>query len=235
MFELTAACGQLLRYFFPNYCRVCTSLLKTNSLLCPSCYANLPWNNHACLTCALPLSQGQQCGACLLDPLSTNICLSPFIYQPPISNLITQLKFQHQLWCSRLLGRLLASAIQQRYQNLALPECIIPIPLHAKRLRQRGFNQALEIAKPLAAQLNIPLLYNYYSRHKNTEPQSQLTAAVRRRNMSAAFSSRRLPSAKYIAILDDVMTTGQTVREFKKVLLQQGIPKIDIWSCARAI
>lgn len=237
MLNLIKPCGQLLRFFFPNYCRECGSLLDSDikTSLCLRCFAKLPWNKNACLTCALPLAHGQNCGACINEPLCTHRCLSPFIYKPPISNFIMQLKFQQQLWCGRLLGQLLTIAIQEHYKNLALPECIIPIPLHNQRLRQRGFNQAIEIAKPIAKQFQIPLLYNYYYRRLNTQPQSQLSAAQRRQNLNSAFSWRKRPQVKYVAVLDDVITTGQTIREFNKILGQQGIEKIDVWSCARAI
>lgn len=228
-----------MRYlWFPNVCRICEKSLPksiTNCFFCQECYETLPWNQQACLRCALPLEMGSICGECLTAPLTTSICFSPFIYKPPISYLITQLKFYHQLWCGQVLGLLLASKIEDYYHGKTLPEAIIPIPLHRQRLRQRGFNQAVQIAKPLSRQLKIPLYRNDFIRHKYTEPQSELTAAQRKHNISAAFSTRKKRPLKYVAVLDDVITTGQTLREFSKTLKKQGINEIDLWSCARAI
>lgn len=240
MKNITHFSSRLIGAFFPNHCRVCQGQLTApapiaGNFLCQYCYESLPWNKMACLKCALPLMEGQLCGTCLMDPLSLNVCLSPLIYKPPISNFIAQLKFQQQLWCGKVLGLILASAIHQHYQNQPLPEAIIPIPLHTRRLRQRGFNQSVEIAKPIAQQLKIPIILSDFYRHKYTQAQSQLPAAQRNKNISGAFSSRRVRSMKYVAIVDDVITTGQTIREFSKILHKQKVSKIDIWSCARVI
>ena len=233
MRQLSTIIAQCADWLFPPYCCLCNKALPSaNQVICTSCYSALPWNNHACRQCALPLESGERCGTCLCNPPAFAHCITPFRYEPPISTLIIQLKFQQQLRYARVLGQLLIESIV-KYQH-SLPECIIPIPLHIQRLKQRGFNQALEIAKPLSKQLQIPLLDGHCYRRKNTLPQSQLSARARRRNLSAAFAIREKMPFQHVAIVDDVMTTGQTVRALSQMLQQQGIQKIDIWCCARA-
>lgn len=224
--------AQYTDWLFPQCCYLCAKSLTSSLMICHDCHCKLPWNISACRQCALPLAAGKQCGACLSDPPAFNRCLTPFRYEAPISTLIVQLKFQQKLGCARILSQLLHEYIRQ--QPSYLPECIIPIPLHQQRLRQRGFNQALEIAKPLGKALNIPVLHNACYRRKNTLPQSQLSASARRSNIASAFALRRKTVFQHVAIIDDVMTTGHTVRALSKLLRQEGVETIDIWCCARA-
>jgi ComF family protein len=223
----------LVQWLFPRRCCFCRKLLTEPQALCETCRQALPWNHRACQRCALPLeTDSRQCGACLTRPPAFVRCIAPFRYQPPISTAIIQLKFHEQLRYAPVLAQLLAEAVRQ--QDEALPECLIPIPLHTQRLRQRGFNQAVEIAKPLGKALNIPILRNHCYRRKNTLPQSQLSAPARRRNMRAAFDLRRPLRVQHVAIIDDVMTTGQTAQIFSRMLSDAGVKRIQIWCCARA-
>ncbi len=227
--------GYLLKWFFSDDCQVCKQRLITQNLLCNPCLADLPRNQNACFQCAMPLEKNQQCGTCLVDPPPFSRSIVPFLYHPPISNFVTKLKFHQQLLYAKILGQLLLEDIQQQYQNLSLPQFIIPIPLYSQRLRHRGFNQALEIAKPIAKILQIPLLYDYCYRSKNTRPQSQLSARARKHNMIGAFALRKKISAVHVALIDDVMTTGHTVRALSQMLQKHGIRQVDIWCCARSL
>lgn len=228
--NLLAPCGDWLA---PRQCGLCARALATNGVICPDCQRALPWNKYACRRCALPIERGQICGACLSHPPVFEQCIVPFRYEPPISTLIIQLKFQQKLRCARILGELLGESIQNQANKL--PECIIPVPLHTQRIRQRGFNQAVEIARPLSKRFNIPLLYAPCYRRKNTRPQSQLSAQGRRRNLKAAFGLQKNIPFQHVAIIDDVMTTGQTVRVLSQLLHREGVQKIEVWCCARAI
>jgi ComF family protein len=156
-----------------------------------------------------------------------------FEYDFPINKLITQLKFQHQLPHANLFGKLLTSKIKQSYQNTPLPSLIIPVPLHFKRLKERGFNQALEIAKPISKKLKIPLEKTICYRKKYTEAQSALSQKERRTNLSNAFALIKNIPDKHIALVDDVITTGQTLNELAKILRENGAEKIDVWCCAQ--
>ena len=114
----------------------------------------------------------------------------------------------------------------------------MPVPLHASRLRERGYNQALELAKPLARALRIPLAEGVLSRTKPTAAQTILDAKTRRKNLRGAFvvneSLRAKIEATHIALIDDVMTTGATLRECTRVLKRAGVARVDVWALARA-
>jgi len=128
----------------------------------------------------------------------------------------------------------MAVELSKRYSVAdELPEAIIPVPLFPSRLRSRGYNQALELARPIANQLDIPIDYKSCTRTRETVMQSDLPAKLRRRNVKGAFQTRSI-DADYVAIIDDVMTTGYTVDELARVVRSSGVKKIDIWICARA-
>lgn len=146
-------------------------------------------------------------------------------------NLVTNLKFNANYKNARLLGLLLAEQLQRR---TALPECIIPVPLHEKRYQERGFNQSIEISRTVAKQLRIPLELNACIRHRNTQHQVSLPAKQRHNNIKNAFSIVRPLRYSHVAVLDDVMTTGSTVAEIASVLKTAGVQKVEIWVCARA-
>jgi ComF family protein len=146
-------------------------------------------------------------------------------------HLIAGLKFSADYKNARLLGRLLAEELTQTPQ---LPDCLIPVPLHKARYRQRGFNQSIEIARAVGNALHIPVDVNSCIRHRDTPHQTQLTAKQRRTNMKNAFSIIKQITAQHIAIVDDVMTTGSTVHELAVVLKKAGVARVDVWVCARA-
>ncbi len=123
----------------------------------------------------------------------------------------------------------------QRLQaETPLPELIIPVPLHHARYRSRGFNQAIEISRPLSATLKIPMDNHAVKRIINTSSQSELHAKERHKNIRGAFQVKKAINAKHIAIIDDVITTGSTVTELAKVLKRAGVKRVDVWSFARA-
>lgn len=157
-----------------------------------------------------------------------------FPYQPPIKQLISELKFHQQLIYAHLFSELLFDQIKTRwYRNQPLPSIIIPVPLHPKRLRERGYNQTLEIAKPLAKSLRIPLHASGLIRHKSTQPQSGLSKRKRAQNVSQAFKVYDDFTNHHVALLDDVVTTGFTISECCKLLKAHHAKQIDVWCCAR--
>jgi ComF family protein len=149
--------------------------------------------------------------------------------------MITQLKFEEKLIYAKLLGQLLAKKILQHYTNISLPTLIIPVPLHKKRLQERGFNQALEIAKTVGRLLNIKIDKTSCIRKKNTAAQSTLDAQKREENIKHSFELTQPITASHIAILDDVITTGATTQELAKTIQQSNFKKIDIWCCAHTL
>ena len=192
----------------------------------------------ACYQCALPLHgttavPSPLCGHCLKEPPSYDHTFSAFQYAHPVDHLIHDLKFNRKLAIARLLGELMAQQLTKR-ACAPLPQLITPVPLHAARLRERGYNQATELARPIARALNIPIDYQHCQRHRATAVQSDLPANERLRNVKGGFSVAKKLPAHHVAIVDDVMTTGATVAEFATTLRSAGVKKIEVWVCARA-
>jgi ComF family protein len=233
--QLTQRCYNAL---LPPVCLLCGQFTQQYHSICTDCQQNLPRFPPACARCALflPISTPSPvlCGNCLPDPPPYRVIYSLFPYEPPIERLIIELKFHQRLSHAAALGQLLATKIRTDwYANAHLPDLIIPIPLHAQRLRSRGYNQALEIARPLSKLLHIPIDISGTTRHKPTQPQSELKARARKDNIAHAFTVTRHYTGLTLAIVDDVVTTGHTVREFCRTLKQQGAKQIDVWCCAR--
>lgn len=206
--------------------------------ICRGCQADLPMQTTACYQCALPLHgitavPSPLCGHCLNDPPSYDHTFSAFQYAHPVDHLIHDLKFNRKLAIARLLGELMAQQLKKR-ARAPLPQLIIPVPLHAARLRERGYNQATELARPIARALNIPIDYQHCQRHRATAIQSDLPANERSRNVKGVFHIVKKLPARHVAIVDDVMTTGATVAEFATTLRSAGVEKIEVWVCARA-
>lgn len=227
--------NNIQNHFFPPTCLLCGEDGEGNRDLCTNCHTELPQHHNACRICALPLEgnhHGFICGRCQQHPPAYNSSSIPFRYEPPVSQLLTQLKFQRRLAYARLLGDLMATALWER--NLPVPELLIPVPLHALRLRERGYNQALELARPISRHLQVPLDYSTCQRVRATAAQSDLKADERRRNIKGAFHLRQPINARHVAIIDDVVTTGHTVNELARILRKAGVEHIEVWALARA-
>lgn len=223
----------LRHHLLPSRCSLCLAADPSGLNLCPDCRADLPWLGPACPRCALPLSRpGQACGHCQAHPSGLDRCTALFSYAPPLDALVQQFKFGQRLYLARLFADLLA----ERMLDCARPDCIIPVPLHPSRQRERGFNQALEIARPLARQLGCALDYTSCRKIHSTPIQSRLTAAQRRHNLRGAFAMQRpLHNIRHVALVDDVMTTGSTLETLAKTLRAAGVEYIEAWVCARTL
>jgi ComF family protein len=217
---------------FPHYCPVCDAPLTQDLALCPACYAELPVNSRACPLCALPSTgeTGQTCGQCLQRPPPYTASYVPLLYHPPLSQLIGELKFGHKLHLVRTLSRLFCELLPG---NHPLPELIVPVPLHPHRLRERGFNQAQELARGVAAELNLKIDRRHCRRTRPTPPQTELDLSARRRNLKSAFQADAAFAGRHIALFDDVITTGSTVTAASQALLRSGAQRIDVWALAR--
>lgn len=221
--------------FFPYHCILCNDKANRELDLCMECENLLPWLQNTCVSCAVPLVFSTQtiCGTCLKRPLPFHSLYVLFFYTEIIKKLITGLKFQQRLIYAHILGTLLAEKISSHYQNKMLPDIIIPVPLHKKRLYERGFNQVIELARPISKKLNIPIGYRKCKRVINTAAQSNLPAKQRPNNVKNAFVAHQDLAHKHIALLDDVMTTGHTLIEMSRALYYVGVKRIDVWCCAR--
>lgn len=203
--------------------------------LCCDCCADLPYLKTACRVCALPLTVPGVCGHCSHRTPNFARSHAIFHYASPVDFFIQRLKFNSKLNYARLLGFLMARELAQRYSSDTddLPKIIIPVPLHPARLRDRGYNQALELARPISTLFNIPIDYSCCVRIHNTALQSDLPAKSRRKNVKGAFRMQAV-EADHVVIIDDVMTTGYTVNELAGVIRSTGVGRVDIWACARA-
>lgn len=221
-------------YFQPPVCVLCGNQGLDGLDLCEGCYADLPWLTCVCSCCALPMAVGALCGRCQKKSPTFDRVFAVFEYFEPVDRLICGLKFSAHLHFSTVLGRLMVPRLVDLLANESLPELILPVPLCAPRIRQRGFNQALVLAQVLSQGLNVPLARNACQRIKVALPQVGLGADERRRNLQGAFAVSKKLDIKHVAIVDDVMTTGSTVEELALVLKKQGIERVDVWVCARA-
>jgi ComF family protein len=152
-------------------------------------------------------------------------------YEAPADHLLQGLKFNGRLEMARVLGELMANWLGNI--NDSQPDSLIPMPLHNNRLRERGFNQAVELARPIAKHLGLSMELHNCVRKKTTAPQSDLSRKERIKNVKGAFEVLK-PVSGHVVIIDDVMTTGSTAHEFAKTLLQAGAASVDVWVCARA-
>jgi ComF family protein len=223
---------KIYSWLFPATCILCHHPAEHARDLCQACLKELPILPQNCAFCAniLTLTEPSPCNA------SYHNWYVIFSYQTPITKLIMELKFHEKIVNARILGELMASAIQNHwYVEKPLPDVIIPVPLHPKRLRERGFNQALEIARPIAKALKLPLDTHRCQRVKHTAAQAQLQAEKRAQNMRNVFAVRGNFQGQHVAVLDDVTTTGHTFNEFIRVLKAAGAGKIDVWCCAKTL
>lgn len=232
--------SQLYQKLLPPTCVLCGRETLTSYNLCTACKKSLPILSHKCVRCAqfLPSFTADNaaylCGHCLKNPPPYALTHALFPYQPPIVSLIIGLKFKRDLSFAQTLGDLMGEKIATEwYLGQPLPDLILPMPLHAKRLCERGFNQAVEIARPIAAQFALPLDLSGIKRIKDTSPQSGLSALKRKQNMANAFKATRDYANLSIAVIDDVITTSHTIRELCKALQNAAAKEIHIWCCAR--
>lgn len=220
------------RFVLPLRCLLCGAAGANGIDLCADCAAELPRNRSCCARCALPLAvPAELCGECQRHVPAWDAAWAPFRYGWPLDRLESRYKFAGDLAAGRVL-----SALWQREPCAGdLPGLLLSVPLHRSRLRQRGYNQALELARPLARALHVPLRRDVLQRPRRTEAQTELDAVGRRRNVRGAFALREgvvLPA--HVAILDDVMTTGATLAECARVLKRAGAAWVDVWALARA-
>jgi ComF family protein len=218
---------------WPAHCVVCGGTDFPGALdICPGCATDLLRNGPGCPRCAEPGAPDLCCGRCLKQKPAFDAVISPYVFEFPVDLLIRGLKFRRRLANGRVLGTLLGEHLAEQAEPL--PELLIPIPLSSKRLRRRGFNQALEIARPVAERLDIALATGYVRRIRDTREQTGLDALARQRNLRNAFKVIRPVDCAHVCIVDDVVTTGSTANAMAIALKQHGVERVDVWAVARA-
>lgn len=221
----------LADWLFGGTCYLCRGASRSG-LLCAPCSADLPrLPQPRCPHCALPTATGTPCGRCLGDPPAFDATVAVFDYSFPADVLIQGLKFRGELALAPLLAGRLADEV--RTDTGERVDLVVPTPLHARRLAERGYNQSMEIARAVAANLNLPLAADLCERVRSTPAQTDLPWKERHKNVRGAFSCRRALDAKSVAVVDDVMTTGATLHEIAATLKQFGATRVVNWVVAR--
>ncbi|HHO47051.1 MAG TPA: ComF family protein [Desulfobacteraceae bacterium] len=237
MHTLLAACRELV---FPPACLACGRRLPLDRLplLCDDCHPLMPFiRSPRCPCCGLPYARGEDhlCGVCLAKPYSFSLARAALAYQPPAASLIGALKFQGLMTGVASLANLAVNS--PGFRELSAPDLILPVPLHPKRLRRRGFNQALVLARFCFPGRGRIIDAFTLTKISPTVPQTQLSGTERRRNISGSFSVKQPQKVKNkkILLIDDVFTTGSTVNECARILRRAGADRVEIFTLARTI
>lgn len=229
----------LLDLLFPPACPLCgteTSDRPPHSF-CPACLAGVhPLAAPCCPRCALPYATEEGtvhlCEACLRDEPPFRRVAAAGIYEETLRLAVQRFKYQGAVSLDRPLGELLASALETGGE--ARPDLLVPVPLHRTRLRERTYNQSLQLARVLGRRWRLPVAARLLLRTRPTPPQQGLKAEVRRQNLKGAFALRQGLSGERVLLIDDVLTTGATARECSRILLEGGAGEVAVAVLARA-
>ena len=210
-------------------CILC--LAKTNGVWCKDCARDLfrPETNR-CPVCANYVTNSHICGNCLDKQPVYNRTRVLCSYQYPSDHLISKLKFDKKPELAYVFAEQFVSDLENPAN---LPDILIPVPLHPKRQSERGFNQSAIFAIALAKRLGLQVDPSLFVRERHTKPQSSLSFKNRKKNVKGAFKLIKALQYKHVAIVDDVITTGATVRELAKPLKSAGADNIEIWAIAK--
>lgn len=217
-----------LPHALPSSCALCGT--DHHTALCGGCHAQFFSRRPSrCACCGVPLpgeASGAQCGECLRQPPAFDATIVATDYAPPVDKLVLALKFGNRLEVAPLFAQLLHPATK----GMQLPQLLTAVPLGRQRLVQRGFNQALEIARPLSRYMRVKLEPHLVARHKETHAQSMLHPDERQQNIRNAFlvpaAAMNRVRGRHIGVVDDVMTTGETLNELAATLKRFGATRV---------
>lgn len=234
--DLRLCCDLLL----PPACLLCGERLPGRTPatdLCPACRAGLPRPAPArCPVCAVahrsPTPSIHRCESCLRrqPPFTRVHAVGP--YAGTLKEAVHHFKYRGQLSLERPLGNLLAEAVSMAHGPR--PDLVVPVPLHIDRLRERGYNQSLQLARQAGRLLAVPVAPALLRRVRTTAPQQGLDAAARRSNLRGAFAVTGSLAGRHLLLVDDVMTTGATAGECARVLQAAGAAAIEVAVLGRA-
>jgi len=217
-----------------RHCRLCRAPALAELALCRTCLDSLPHLRHACPRCALPLDEGTPpdslCGECLADPPAFDQARVALRYRQPVNDLVSGFKYHQRLSDGRLVAQLLARHVQQQAPDI---ELLLPMPLHPGRLRERGYNQAAELARVLSSASRIDWNSHLLKRTREASSQREANKRDRLRNVRSAFECAAESLPKRVAIIDDVITTGATARAAAASVKKAGADWVEIWAVAR--
>lgn len=223
--------SSLVNTLFKQKCLLCdaqSDALEANiHAVCKACLNELPKHpKTSCPQCGLS-SGGQLCGSCISSLPDFDATHSVFLYDFPIDSMMQRYKYGSMLSLYAFFGQMLSEKV-----DMGSVDLIIPMPMHPARIKERGFNQALEIAKVFGKE---KLDYKSAVRQKLTPPQASLPLKQRVKNIKGAFAVSANLTGKRIAIVDDVMTTGASLNELAKSLKKAGASHVECWVIARTL
>ena len=222
-------CTMIDHLLGPPLCQLCGGA-GLGPEICFGCYRDLPRAFHSCPVCARPVGTPGVCSGCILRPPLYTRARAPFIYGFPVDHLIRRLKYGGVLSHGRLLGELTGHRLRRGSTRV---QALVPVPPHPRRLRQRGFDQVLEIGRYLGPVAGLPLLQGLCERTRDTPPLWPMGPADRRRVLKDVFHCRRTAPAR-VAVLDDILTTGSTAEAMARALRRRGAQEVEIWAVARS-
>lgn len=217
----------------PRICLVCQMPFSQNTPICDLCEKKIKSLQHLCFFCSEPTIEEdtQICQTCLYEASNIRRIFVFYEYCDPIKTIITDFKFKHGY---DLLTYLSQSFLKHLPDDALQTECLIPVPLHRKKQISRGYHQTQLLADFFSKKLNIPTSKKFCKKIKNTPPQSQLNFIERQKNLQAAFYFQKPPYQK-ITLIDDIITTGSTLKTIAQGFQALGVEQIDCWCLAKAI
>ena len=216
----------------PQRCALC-ACAAGDACLCVACLDAIATRAAACPRCALPSPGGETCGRCLVHPPAWDAAVAAGDYAFPLDRLVHRLKHGADLPLASALGERLASAVAAAGAGSRV-DALVPMPLAAARQRERGYNQAREIARALARAPGLPLRGGL-DRSRHAAPQAALPRRERVRNVRGAFALSDAFAGARIALVDDVMTTGATAAAAAATLRRGGAARVEVWVVARTL
>jgi ComF family protein len=226
----------IARFALPQRCELCVARTE-GALLCAACAGSLPRVAAPCPVCGLPCAEGAVCGSCLADPPPYAATIAALAYAFPTDRLLQRIKYGGRLALAEWAGAVLAAAVRARLTcriRAEWPDRIVALPLATSRQRERGFNQAREIAVRVGRVIGLPLCAPL-ARLSTGAPQTALPWAERRRNVRGAFAVHAELRGARIALVDDVMTTGATLGAAAHALRSAGAGHVECWVVARTL
>ncbi len=228
-----AALAGGFRRALPQSCAFCVAPCGS-ALVCAACRSALPCILGPCPTCALPSPLGSLCGACRVRPPPFAAAYSAFEYAFPLDRLLQSFKYGGQLAHAEFFAGALAERVAQRGDETPWPDAIVALPLAPSRQRERGFDQAAEIARRVAAITGVPL-QGGLRRTRDAPAQASLPWKERAGNVRGAFAADPTLAGRRVAIVDDVMTTGATLASAAHAALRAGARAVEAWAVARTL
>jgi ComF family protein len=230
-FAVDELARRALAWLLPPRCLLCGGPGDDGRGICGDCRRELPRNEPCCPRCGLALSTpAPLCGRCLKRAPAFAAAFVPYRYAFPLDRLVSRFKFGSDLAAGTLLSELLVDALVPLGPRCDL---LVPMPLSPRRMVERGYNQALELARPLARGLRLVLDPKALVRVRDTCAQTGLDRKERRRNVKGAFRAGDIVRGRRVALLDDVVTTGATAEAAARALLRAGATEVLLWAVAR--